>query len=79
MEEIQISNFQNDVHNIINSVINSHKPVLISDKGHNLVKIVPLAHPKQNSWLGCMKTTGKITGDIVSPVEDVSSWKVFSE
>jgi PHD/YefM family antitoxin component YafN of YafNO toxin-antitoxin module len=67
MEEIQLSNFQNNVYSIIDSVINSHQSVLISDRGKLLVKIVPLSYPERDSWLGCMRGTGKITGDIVSP------------
>jgi hypothetical protein len=65
MEEIQLSSFRNDMYNIINSVISSHKPVLISDKGQLLVKIVSFSHSEEKSWLGCMKTTGKITGDML--------------
>ncbi len=79
MEEMQLSNFQNNVYGIIESVINSHQSVLISDKGKFLVKIVPLSYPEQDSWLGCMRGTGKITGDILSPAEDTSAWRVLSE
>ncbi len=79
MEEIPLFNFQNNVYGIIRSVISSHQPVLISDKGKFLVKIVPLSYPEQGSWLGCMRGRGKITGDIISPAEDTDSWKVLSE
>ena len=79
MEEIQIVNFQNNVYDIINSVINSHQPVLISDKRKLLVKIVPISYPEQESWLGCMRGTGNITGDVISPAEDTGVWEVFSE
>ena len=77
MEEIQFFNFQNNIYGIINSVINSHDPVLISDNGKLLVKIVPISYPEQESWLGCMRGTGKITGDIISPAEDADNWKVL--
>ncbi|HLC16236.1 MAG TPA: type II toxin-antitoxin system Phd/YefM family antitoxin [Thermodesulfovibrionia bacterium] len=79
MEKIQLVNFQNNVSSIIDSVIHSHKPVLISDKGKLLVKIVPLSYPKQESWLGCMRGRGKITGDIISQAEDTNAWKALSE
>ena len=42
MEEIQLSNFQKNIYSVIDSVMHSHQPVLISDKGKFLVKIVPL-------------------------------------
>lgn len=79
MEEIQLVNFQNNVYSVINSVINSHKTILISDKGKLLVKIVPISESGQTSWLGCMRGTGKITGDIISPAGETDDWKVFSE
>ncbi len=79
MEEIQLTNFQHNIYSIIDSVIHSHKPIIISDKGKFLVKVVPLSYPKESSWLGCMRDTGRITGDIVSPAEDTDNWKVLSE
>ena len=79
MEQIQLSNFQKNICSIIDSVIHSHQPVLISDKGKFLVKIVPLSLPEQESWLGCMRGKGKIIGDIISPAEDTDNWKVLSE
>lgn len=33
---------------------------------------------EKGSWLGCMKGTGTIVGDIVSPVEDAEAWDVLS-
>ena len=79
MEEIQLVNLQNNLYEIIDTVMNSHQPILISDKGKILVKIVPISYPEQKSWLGCMKGTGNITGDIISPAEDTDVWEAFSE
>jgi prevent-host-death family protein len=79
MEEIQLSNFQKNCQTIIESVNRSHKSILITDKGKLLVKIVPVSSSEQDSWLGCMNGTGKIVGDIVSPVEDPKVWEVLSE
>ena len=73
MEEIQLSNFQKNCRTIIESMSRSNKSILITDKGKLLVKIVPVSSPSspgQDSWLGCMNGTGRIVGDIVSPVED---------
>jgi len=79
MEEIQISEFQKNIYSIIDSIIRSRQPVLVSDEGKFLVKIVPLSSPKQVSWLGCMKEKGKITGDVVTPAEDTKAWEVLSQ
>jgi hypothetical protein len=79
MEEIELSKFQSNVHSIIDSIIHSHQPVLIRDEERLLVKIVPFSYSEPESWLGCMRDKGKITGDIISPAEDADSWKVLSE
>lgn len=78
MEQIQLSQFQENVRAIIAAVRRSDKSVLISDKGKLLVKIVPVSSSGQ-SWLGCMKDTGKINGDIVSPAESMEAWEVLSQ
>jgi len=79
MEEIQLANLQKNIYAIIDSVIRSHRSILISDKGKTLVKITPASQHEQRSWLGCMQGRGKIKGDIISPAEDSESWKVLSE
>ncbi len=78
MQEIQLGNFQQDIYSIIGAVIRARQPILISDKGKSLVKIVPLAHSEPESWLGCMRGTGKITGDNISPAGDLHTWEVLS-
>ena len=78
MEQIQLSQLQENVRAIIAAVKRSDKSVLISDKGKLLVKIVPVSSSGQ-SWLGCMKDTGKIIGDIVSPAESTEAWEVVSQ
>jgi len=79
MEEIQLSNVQENIYAIIDSVIDSHQPVIISDKGKLLVKIIPVAPAEQKSWLGCMRGTGKIKGDIISPATGTADWEALSE
>ena len=78
MEQIQLSQLQEDVRAVIAAVQRSDKSVLISDKGKLLVKIVPVLSSGQ-SWLGCMKDTGKIIDDIVSPAESMEAWEVLSK
>ena len=78
MEQIQLSQLQENVRAIIAAVKRSDKSVLISDKGKPLVKIVPVSSSGQ-SWLGCMKDTGKIMGDIVSPAESTEAWEGLSQ
>lgn len=76
MEQIQLSQLQENMRAIIAAVRRSEKPVLISDKGRPIAKIVPVSSAEQ-SWLGCMKGTGRIVGDNVSPAENFDAWEVL--
>ncbi len=78
MEEVLLSNFQENIYSIIDAVINSRQPILISDKGKSLVKIVPFTQNGSEMWLGAMRGTGEIVGDIISPAENSSVWEVLS-
>lgn len=79
MQEIQLSNFKKNIHAVIDAIVNSQQPVLISDNGKHLVKIVPHSKPVKKSWIGCMKSKGRIVGDIMSPAESPDKWEVLSE
>jgi antitoxin (DNA-binding transcriptional repressor) of toxin-antitoxin stability system len=77
MEEIQLTTLQKNIYDVIDSVIRSHRSVLIRDKGKTLVKITPATPYEQKSWLGCMRGKGRVKGDIISPAEDSENWKVL--
>ncbi len=79
MQEIQLSHFQQHFDMIFKTISATKAPVLIADKGKYLVKILPAASSASESWLGCMAGKGKITGDIISPVEDSAVWEALSE
>lgn len=49
-----------------------------SDKGNPIAEIISVPSAEQ-SWLGCMKDTGKIVGDIVAPAESSEAWEALSE
>jgi len=79
MEEIQFADFKKNINTIIKSVCRSEKSILISDQKKFLVKIVPVSSYQKDSWLGCMSGSGRIVGDVVSPVEEPDVWEVLSK
>lgn len=78
MEQIQLSQLQEGVRALIVAAQRSDKSLLISDKGKPIAKIVPISSAEQ-PWIGCMKGTGKIVGDIMSPAESLEAWDVLSQ
>ena len=47
------------------------RPIIITQKGEPIAQVVSHpAHKKTENWLGSFKSTGKITGDIISPASE---------
>ena len=71
MNEIAISKFKATCLSVMARVRKTGKPVLVTRFGEPVVEIVPPSPPKRaKTWLGAMAGTGRITGDLVSPVSD---------
>ena len=75
MEEIAISKFKATCLAVLERVRRTRKPVLITRFGDPIAEVVPPSTPRRpQRWLGALKSTGKITGDIVGPVVDAKEW-----
>jgi antitoxin (DNA-binding transcriptional repressor) of toxin-antitoxin stability system len=75
MDEISASEFKAKCLAIMARVKRTGKPVNVTKFGEALVTIVPPLPPsKPQRKLGSMAGTGKILGDIVSPL-DTSDWE----
>lgn len=78
MEEIAISKFKATCLSVLERVRRTRRPVLVTRFGKPVAEIVPPPPPKQKgSPLGCMRGTGKIVGDIISPAFDESEFDVL--
>ena len=78
MEEIPISKFKTTCLSVMERVRKTGKAVLVTRFGKPLVQIVPpqaLIRPRH--WVGSLKGTGQIIGDIVSPASDEGDWEVL--
>lgn len=75
-DEVTISKFKATCLAILARVKRTGRPILVTRKGEPIAQIVPPPPPKKPaSWLGSFSNTGKITGDIVSPVVPESEWE----
>jgi prevent-host-death family protein len=76
METIAISEFKATCLALLERVKNTREPILITKKGTPIAQVVPPPEPeKPRSWFGCMKGTGEIPGDIVSPTGE--TWEAM--
>lgn len=75
MEEMAISKFKATCLAVLDRVRRTRKPVLITRFGDPIAEVVPPSTPRHpERWLGGLKSTGKITGDIVAPVIGAKEW-----
>lgn len=74
-DEVTISKFKATCLALLARVKRTGRPILVTRKGEPIAQIVPPPpRTKPESWLGTLRGTGKITGDIISPPVTESEW-----
>lgn len=78
MEEIAISKFKATCLAVLERVRRTRKPILITRFGEPVAEVGPpsLQHRKRQ-WLGILRSTGQIKGDVVSPALSKREWEVL--
>ena len=79
MMEMPISKFRARCLAVLEEVRRTRRRVRVTRFGTPVAEIVPPsadAHP--SSWLGALKGTGRITGDIVAPASTSREWDVLA-
>ena len=79
MEEIAISEFKAKCLGILERVRKTRKPVRITRFGKPVAEVVPPSPEVAEEWLGSMKGTIEILGDIVGPASDLSDWEALRD
>ncbi len=78
MEKMAISKFKAQCLAVLERVRQVRKPILITRFGEPVAEVVPpSASPRPREWMGSLKGTGKIVGDIVQPVIVAGEWEAL--
>jgi prevent-host-death family protein len=78
MEEISASKFKATCAEVLRKVKRTRRPVRVTKFGEPLAEIQPPSPVRPSkSWLGSMRGTAKIVGDIISPASDESDWEAL--
>jgi antitoxin (DNA-binding transcriptional repressor) of toxin-antitoxin stability system len=78
METIAISKFKATCLAALERVRRTGRPLRVTRFGKAVADIVPPGvEARPRTWLGCMKGTLEIEGDIVSPVSALSDWEAL--
>jgi prevent-host-death family protein len=77
MVEIAISEFKAKCLALIEQVRLTRKPILITRFGKPIAEVVPTsAVIDRAAWIGSMKDSIEILGDIISPAIDEDEWEM---
>ncbi len=75
MKEVSISEFRSKCFEFLDQVQNTVRPIRITRFGKPVAEIVPASSSRR--WLGTMKGTARILGDIVGPTTSEDDWDAF--
>jgi len=79
-EMIPISKFKATCLRLLDNVKKTGNSIIVTRKGEPIALVTPPPPaPISDQWLGSMKDSIKITGDIISPVTDESEWEVLKD
>jgi prevent-host-death family protein len=77
MKEVAISEFKAKCLALLEEVRKTKKPIRVTRHGKPVADVVPPAPViDRAAWIGSMKDSVKILGDIISPANDDDDWEV---
>jgi prevent-host-death family protein len=77
MKEVAISEFKAKCLALLEQVRRTRKPIRVTRFGKPVAEIVPpSAVMDRDAWIGSMKDSIEILGDIISPATDEDEWEV---
>lgn len=79
MKKVAISEFKAKCLAMLEEVQKTKTPLLITRFGEPVAEIVPPSATSPADWMGSMKDSIKILGDIVSPATDESDWEALQD
>ncbi len=80
MIEVAISEFKAKCLALLEQVRRTHQPIRITRHGKPVAEVVPpSAVVDRAAWIGSMKDSVEIVGDIISPANDEDEWEVLRD
>jgi hypothetical protein len=73
-QEIAISKFKVTCLAVIEEVRRTRRPIRVTRFGKPVAEVRPVSATPKHSWLGCMRDSLEISGDIVRPIGAFDKW-----
>lgn len=80
MDKIAISEFKAKCLAVLERVHKTKRPICITRHGTPVAEVIPPSSVQERSaWIGSMKDSIEIIGDIISPANDASEWEALRD
>jgi prevent-host-death family protein len=80
MQEIAISEFKAKCLAVLERVRSTKTPIRVTRFGKPVAEVVPpTSVEERSSWIGSMKSSMRLKGDIVSPATNEDDWEVLRD
>ena len=79
MKQVAISKFKAKCFSLLEQVQKTRNPIRITRFGKPVAEVVPVRLTGPRDWMGSMRDSIEILGDIVSPVGDETDWEGLSD
>jgi prevent-host-death family protein len=80
MKEVSISEFKAKCLALLENVRRTRAPLRITRFGKPVAEVIPpTVIQDRSAWIGSMKDSIEILGDIVPPADDESDWEVLRD
>jgi prevent-host-death family protein len=79
MKEIAISEFKTKCLALLDQVQKSKQPIRVTRFGKPIAEVIPPSPSPSAGWIGSMKNTIEIVGDVVSPANDEDDWEALRD
>ena len=77
MEQISISKFKATCLSVLDRVQHTGISIQVTRRGRPIAEVRPTVAAPSADWLGCMASSGTITGDLVPPVAGADEWEAL--
>jgi len=79
MKEVAISEFKAKCLALLDQVQKTKKPLRVTRFGKPIAEVIPPAPTSNSDWMGSMKDSIEILGDIVAPANEENEWEVLRD
>jgi prevent-host-death family protein len=79
MRDIPVSEFKAKCLGLVEEVHKTRQPLRITRHGRPVAELIPAGPDRKRKFLGGMVGTGKVVGDIVSPVIDLDEFEAYRD